>query len=953
MSSLRPLLGVTLMLVLGLMPLVAIIDRDGDGVSDVWTAQHPQVGEAGADDDGDGFSNRAEAAAGTGALDPNRAPAAVLGPNVGGGLRLRWDGVVHRRYRIETSTDLGAWEPANDLEFAGQGAEISHLVWAGSERDPRRAWRVAITLSDLDGDGLLDWEERALGTDPLVPAVAPPLPVPAAVPAFFAANLETVAAPLLANRKWTPLKIPGLREQLLDAHVNGRNRVWRNIAPGFANVTYDAKVDDGVVTLLLDLGGLVQSPDGGETWRTVSHQYPGNGLHSQFYSFDLSPADANLILVGGSYLARSGDGGRTWCEVCAPALPPILLSPNHGMEVRGYRTSFGKVRFNRDGSRVFAALGAFGHNRKQRDGREDEMATMFAQKHLLVGDATGQSFQAVALGAFAGIRCIVPHPEDRETVYASFGDGTLFVTRNATAATPTFQELNVPAGFQVIDLDVSPWTAGDLLVTLMGVDTTAAGKVAVAHDAGGTQLTYTDVPLRTAQDQPIVSAAGFTTARWNPRKRGQVVIGLEGIPYRLVSHDGLASFDYQLFPESLKHGEGEFYQNAHWFAFDRKTDLAVTWSAIGAWASRDGFATWEDLLMVYDEEAKLYGNNGLGYAECAVSLAIGPRHAYMATNDHGLFRSNGADRTRWRKISANPGPAGAVLHFPMGVAPDESVIYAIARGPTEYYSTKTMRLIRSLDQGESWTDATSLLTPDTYLPSSLEPKLFLFSPDARSQWLLFGSTLYGSRDGGGSFAAAALPFGAGAGLNGLAYDAGHGLLYVSSNRGLARSADGGVSWTLLTSDYVPAVGVTGSGDLVLGIGNYLSVVPYARIDEFAGQDRLHPYYLGVAGCNRATLGDSVEEVTSSLNAFNLIACAGDTIVVGARAGAYLGNRICSVGPLLSRDGGKTFRWAAYNLPVMTIFSAAIGPDEILLGCGGGAYRWDLKAMPVDPAPALN
>jgi hypothetical protein len=111
-----------------------------------------------------------------------------------------------------------------------------------------------------------------------------------AVPAFAQNRLEALSADTLAANKWTPDKIPGYRQQVMDAQLNGVGRVWQNIAPGFGNVIYDLRVDDGVITLILDLGGLVQSTDGGKSWKTVSYQLPGNGNYQGFFlSISLRP----------------------------------------------------------------------------------------------------------------------------------------------------------------------------------------------------------------------------------------------------------------------------------------------------------------------------------------------------------------------------------------------------------------------------------------------------------------------------------------------------------------------------------------------------------------------------------------------------------------------------------------------------------------------------------------
>ncbi len=952
-------------------PLDALVDRDGDGVSDVWTAQNPAVGPASADDDADGVSNREEAAAGTDAGNPRSGPGAAVVPGSGGRVDLHWPSVAGKAYRIRTAaTVAGAWSTLPEVH-PGTGDGMSVTVRdAGAAAEAARFWRLGVEDCDTDGDGFTDWEELALGMDPKVAAVAPVLPAPAPMPALFQAGLEAAAAPLLANRKWARVKIPGLREQVLDAQVNDRNRVWQDIAPGFANVIYDVHVADGVITALLDLGGLVQSRDRGETWRHLSYDLTGSGNYRYFFSFDISPADSRRIVVGGFYLSRSEDGGRTWTEVRDEAvteedrvLPPIRIAPTAGVEGGGERTAFGKVRFNADGSRVFAAPGALGHNRLPRKDLELEMAAAIGKKLVYVGDATGRNFRRVELSTtFAGIRSIAADPLDAKTVYLSYGDGTLYVTRDADAVVPTFHELEMAgaAGYQVIDIEVSPHVRGELLLSLVGQADVTNGKLLQAKVGDDGSLACTPVVFKEpAPSTAVIRSASLLMARWDPRKAGRVYVGRGGVAFHIVSEDSLKTFRMVPFPTAeLQHGEPAFYAEPHWFRLDPRSDLAVSWSTIGAWVSPDRFKNWSDLWMKY--EAGVYGNKGVGFAECAVSLELAGAAAYQATNDHGVFRSVDAKREQWRRVSPANGAVvdpvsgfKGVLYFPVGASADDACLYTVARRGEKMalYDNPECKLLRSRDQGATWTDVTSLVSADGLLPMGLKWRRMLLSADARYQWLVSEQAFWVSVDAGASFQRIQLPVDGGYSCNGIAYDAPRHLLYVSTNKGLTRSRDGGSTWELLYPGYFAGVGATGAGDLVLGRVGTLMVVPQARIDEFANQGGLTDYLLQRAGFVRATVGDTVDEAVSSQDRFAPIVCAGDTVLVAVGAGAFSGNRLCGSGVLLSRDGGRTFRWAQYNLPSALVGCAAIGPGEILVGCSGGAYRWDLKALGANPAPA--
>ena len=162
----RPRLRLGLLLALLALPLWATLDLNHDGVSDIWSALYPTAGAPEADPDGDGATNQAEALAGT---DPAAATSrfvAVPQLDASGNLVLRWSGVVGKRYRIESTTDLHNWTALPD-EFTGNDADLTAIVRpVGSTANRLEFWRIAVADADADTDGLNDWEETQLGTNP-------------------------------------------------------------------------------------------------------------------------------------------------------------------------------------------------------------------------------------------------------------------------------------------------------------------------------------------------------------------------------------------------------------------------------------------------------------------------------------------------------------------------------------------------------------------------------------------------------------------------------------------------------------------------------------------------------------------------------------------------------------------------------------------------------------------
>jgi hypothetical protein len=80
---------------------------------------------------------------------------------------------------------------------------------------------------------------------------------------------------------------------------------------------------------------------------------------------------------------------------------------------------------------------------------------------------------------------------------------------------------------------------------------------------------------------------------------------------------------------------------------------------------------------------------------------------------------------------------------------------------------------------------------------------------------------------------------------------------------------------------------------------------------------------------KCTVGDTVEEQSLAQVLFNNISSDGnDVIAVASYQGGV--SRHIAQGPLLSTDGGKTFRWIRYNLPGTSYGCAAIGHGIIIM-----------------------
>ena len=138
------------------------VDRNGNGMSDVWEIIYGASAlPANGDADNDGFSNLAEARAGTNPFDATSYPRLSLGVLSPSTASLTWNSFAGKRYILQSRTSLtGAWSNEAPLIAAGALAQTNFPTTG------EKYFRLSIDDVDSDGDGVLDYEERALGFNP-------------------------------------------------------------------------------------------------------------------------------------------------------------------------------------------------------------------------------------------------------------------------------------------------------------------------------------------------------------------------------------------------------------------------------------------------------------------------------------------------------------------------------------------------------------------------------------------------------------------------------------------------------------------------------------------------------------------------------------------------------------------------------------------------------------------
>ncbi len=145
-------------------PVRADLDLDSNNLGDVWEAKfQPTVFQPGADNDGDGRTNREEFEAGTDPLRAEDVFAIREMQSSGGNLVLKWPSQTGKRYQIQSTENPGQAGSWTNLPGQHSGNNGDLTVPVPRPSSGKAFFRVIAADVDSDGDGLTDWEEIQAG----------------------------------------------------------------------------------------------------------------------------------------------------------------------------------------------------------------------------------------------------------------------------------------------------------------------------------------------------------------------------------------------------------------------------------------------------------------------------------------------------------------------------------------------------------------------------------------------------------------------------------------------------------------------------------------------------------------------------------------------------------------------------------------------------------------------
>ncbi|HZV34841.1 MAG TPA: PA14 domain-containing protein, partial [Verrucomicrobiae bacterium] len=161
----RPFWVAMSVMLISLTTARAMIDQNGNGMSDVWEWLYNAYGiDPNQDSDGDKFSNLQEALAGTNPSDSNSFPHITFAAMGSNGFSVTVPCALGKNYQLQSADNPNSTNwivETNIVARSGTNVTLTAQVSATA-----RFYRVAISDVSSDGVGLTDWEAYQLGLNP-------------------------------------------------------------------------------------------------------------------------------------------------------------------------------------------------------------------------------------------------------------------------------------------------------------------------------------------------------------------------------------------------------------------------------------------------------------------------------------------------------------------------------------------------------------------------------------------------------------------------------------------------------------------------------------------------------------------------------------------------------------------------------------------------------------------
>ena len=745
-----------------------------------------------------------------------------------------------------------------------------------------------------------------------------------------------------------------------DAFQN-KDKIWKAIGPGFSNVVSHAIIKENDIYLMIDIGGLVKYNLDSKNWDYLSY-YDKNGITTRnFYDFDISPKNKDFIIMAGDGIFISKNGGKDW-EKTSNGLPNSI----YGKRINSY----GQLKFNSDGSRIFTAIGT--KNFMPVKYIEKKISENFTEKFIFTSNSKDPDlFNKINIdnSNFSIIKKIYPHPTNPNIIYISFEDGSFYMTLNAKdeANKIQFSKINIPEKFFVSNMIISKKDSSKMYVILTSLEENSDDKLMYSYDTEDNNIKLTNLPITfpieasisyikdTLKDKKLMSV-DFETEEEN-----RLIVGL-------WENTKLLRFDLNTKKIEVIELPKEEYENLSKFygsierVYRGDNNIKIVVSKTGTWLVDDNFKNFKSLMMTY--ENGYYGNTGLSAIANVDTLNITSKYIYAGTFDHSAWRINLDDNKaillrnnvpldlRIEKLSWLGTHTYASYDNKFVILEDD----ARSNKYPSHHMNQDKKFLMSKDSGNTWSDITNKLKKGNIFPGGSNLIKILFDKNnSFRQWWVFENEVYFTNNGTESFELVKKldnELSKKIFFSDIIYDNNNKKLYLSLSmydrevntklvypKNLASiliSKDNGTTWNNFDIEPINVRGMALLEDSSLVIGTMKDKEQSAKLIIIPFNEKYVPSDI------KLELANTKDEINSNQTSFWPIITENQNILVYSNINWAFNDSFYAKGPLLSIDNGKSFNEINFNLPNTNIYSASMKDGIIVLGTTLGIMRASIE-----------